>query len=101
MDVARTIKKLGAKKVTVIYRRSENEMPAETKEIEEAKQEGIEFLLQTNILSIKGNDKVEELECIKTELVTIEGETRLSPVNIEGSNFNIKTDYIIMAVVPY
>ena len=98
MDVARTINKLGAKKVTVIYRRSENEMPAETKEIEEAKQEGIELLLQTNILSIKGNDKVEELECIKTELVAIEGETRLSPVNIEGSNFNIKTDYIIMAV---
>ena len=98
MDVARTIKKLGAERVTVIYRRSENEMPAETKEIAEAKEEGIEFLLQTNILEIKGKDKVEELECIKTELVTIEGETRLSPVNIEGSNFTIKTDYIMMAV---
>lgn len=98
MDVARTIKKLGAKKVTVIYRRSENEMPAETKEIAEAKEEGIEFLLQTNILEIKGQDKVEELECIKTELIQKEGETRLSPVNIEGSNFTIKADYIMMAV---
>lgn len=98
MDVARTIKKLGANKVTVVYRRSENEMPAETKEIEEAKQEGIEFLLQTNILSIKGTNKVEEIECIKTELVQKEGETRLSPVNIEGSNFNLKTDYVMMAV---
>ena len=60
MDVARTINKLGAKKVTVVYRRSANEMPAETKEIEEAKQEGIELLLQTNILSIKGNNKVHD-----------------------------------------
>ena len=98
MDVARTINKLGAKKVTIIYRRSEKEIPAEIKEIEEAKQEGIEFLLQTNILSIKGTDKVEEIECIKTELVQKEGETRLSPVNIEGSNFNLKADFCIMAV---
>lgn len=98
MDVARTIKKLGAKKVTIIYRRSEKEMPAEIKEIEEAKQEGIEFLFQTNIISIKGTTKVEELECIKTELVNIEGERRPSPVNIDGSNFNIKADYCIMAV---
>ena len=98
MDVARTIKKLGAKKVTIIYRRSENEMPAEIKEIKEAKEEGIEFLLQTNILEIKGNNKVEELECIKTELIQKEGDTRLSPVNINGSNFTLKTDYIVMAI---
>lgn len=98
MDVARTIKKLGAKKVTVVYRRSETEMPAEKKEIEEAKHEGIEFLLQTNILEIKGNNKVEELECIKTELIQKEDETRPSPVNIEGTNFTINTNYVIMAV---
>lgn len=98
MDVARTIKKLGAKKVTIIYRRSEKEMPAEIKEIEEAKQEGIELLTQTNILSIIGKDKVEQLECIKTELIKKEGETRLSPINIEGTNFKIKADYCIMAV---
>lgn len=98
MDVARTVQKLGAKKVTIIYRRSKKEMPAEIKEIEEATQEGIEFLFQTNIISIKGTNKVEELECIKTELVTIEGEKRPSPVNIDGSNFNIKADYCIMAV---
>lgn len=98
MDVARTIKRLGANKVTIIYRRSENEMPAEEKEIKEAKQEGIEFLFQTNIISIKGTTKVEEIECIKTELISIEEDTRLSPVNIDDSNFNIKTDYCIMAV---
>ncbi len=98
MDVARTVKKLGANKVTIVYRRSEDEMPAETKEIKEAKQEGIEFLTTTNILSIKGNNKVEEIECIKTELVKKEGENRPYPVNIEGTNFNIKTDYVMMAV---
>jgi len=98
IDVARTTKKLGAKNVTVIYRRSISEMPAETKEIDEAKLEGINFLLQTNILSIKGKNKVEEIECIKTKLIQKEGETRLSPVNIEGSNFNLKADYVIMAI---
>lgn len=98
IDVARTTKKLGAKNVTVIYRRSINEMPAETKEIDEAKLEGINFLLQTNILSIKGKNKVEEIECIKTKLIQKEGETRLSPVNIEGSNFKLKADYVIMAI---
>ncbi|MDE5888416.1 MAG: FAD-dependent oxidoreductase, partial [Bacilli bacterium] len=66
MDVSRTVKKLGAEKVYVIYRRSEKEAPAETKEILEAKEEGIEFLFQTNILRILGQDKVEKIECIKT-----------------------------------
>ena len=60
-------------------------MPAEKKEIEDAKNEGIKFLFQNNIVEIKGDNKVEELELIKTELVQKEGETRLVPVNIEGS----------------
>lgn len=98
MDVSRTIKKLGAERVIIIYRRSEKEMPAERKEIEEAREEGIEFLFQNNILKILGNEKVEKIECIKTELVQKEGETRLSPVNIEGSNYYIDADYVVMAV---
>lgn len=98
MDVSRTIKRLGAKRVIIIYRRSEKEMPAEQKEILEAKEEGVEFLFQNNILKILGNQKVEKIECIKTELIQKEGETRLSPVNIEGSNYYIDTDYVIMAV---
>ena len=98
MDVSRTIKKLGAKRVIIIYRRSEKEMPAERKEIEEARQEGIEFLFQNNIIKILGDKKVEKIECIKTELVQKEGENRLSPVNIEGSNYYIDVDYVIMAV---
>ena len=98
MDTSRTIKKLGAEEVTVIYRRSEKEMPAEEKEITDAKKENINFLFQTNILKILGQDKVEKIECIKTKLVQKEGETRLSPVNVEGSNFILDIDYVIMAV---
>lgn len=98
MDAARTIKKKGAKEVIVIYRRAEEQMPAEKKEIEDAKKEGVKFLFQNNILKIFGTDKVEKIECIKTELRKKEGEDRLSPVNIEGSNYILDMDYIVMAV---
>lgn len=97
MNVARTVKKMGAKKVTVIYRRSEKQMPAEVKEIEFAKEEGIEFLFQNNIVKIIGSDSVEKIECIKTKLVKKEGESREIPVNIPNSNYEIKVDYVIMA----
>lgn len=73
-------------------------MPAEKKEIEEAKKEGINFLFQNNIVEIKGKEKCEKVELIKTKLIKKDGENRLVPVNIEGSNFEIKTDYIIMAL---
>ena len=73
-------------------------MPAEQKEIEDAKKEGINFLFQNNIVEIKGNNQVEKLELIKTKLVKKEGENRLSPVNIEGSNYEIDTDYVVMAL---
>ena len=98
MDTARTIKRLGAENVTVIYRRTEEQMPAEKKEIKEAKEEGIEFLFKTNILKIFGDEKVEKIECIKTELVQKEGEARLSPVNIENSNYFMDMDYVVMAL---
>ena len=98
MDCARTIKRLGADKVYVIYRRAEKQMPAESKEIEDAKKEGIEFLFQNNIVKILGTKKVEKIECIRTELVKKEGETREVPVNIEGSNYEMDIDYVVMAV---
>ncbi len=98
MDCARTIKRKGAKEVKVIYRRAEEQMPAERKEIEEAKKEGIQFLFQNNIVKIIGENQVEKVELIKTELVQKEGETRKVPVNIENSNYQIDIDYIIMAL---
>lgn len=98
MDASRTIKRLGAENVTVIYRRSEKEMPAEEIEIKEAKEDNVEFLFQTNILKILGNEKVNQIECIKTKLVQRQGETRKVPVNMEGSNFYLDMDYVVMAL---
>ena len=98
MDVARTIKRLGAKNVIVTYRRAREQMPAEQKEIEDAINEGIEFLFQHNIVKILGEEKVNGLEVVKTKLVKIEGENRLSPVNIKDSNYEIKADYVVMAI---
>lgn len=98
IDCARTIKKLGAKKVTIIYRREEEQMPAERKEIEEAKREGIEFVFKNNIVKIVGKKSVEKIELIKTELIKKEGEERLSPINIENSNYTIDMDYVVMTL---
>ena len=100
MDMARTVIRRGAKKVIVVYRRSREEMPAESKEIEDAMEEGVEFLFQNNIVKIIGNEKnkVSKLELIKTKLVKKEDDKRLSPVDIEGSNYEIDADICIMAL---
>ena len=98
MDCARTINRLGAKEVTVVYRRAEEQMPAEKKEIQDAKNEGVQFAFQNNIVKIIGNEKVEKVELIKTKLIQKEGESRLSPVNIENSNYQVDVDYIVMAL---
>lgn len=97
IDTSRTVKKLGANHVYVIYRRAEEQMPAEKKEIKEAKEEGIEFMFLNNIVKILGKEKVEKIECIKTELVYEEGK-RPYPVNIENSNYILDMDYVIMAI---
>lgn len=101
MDCARTIKRLGAKEVFIIYRRAQEQMPAERKEIQEAMQEGITFLFQTNVIKIIPNirqNKVEKIECIKTQLIQKEGDLRPSPVDIKDSNFLLPMDYVVMAV---
>lgn len=98
MDCARTIQRLGAQEVKVIYRRAEEQMPAEAKEIQDAKDEGVKFLFQTNIVKILGENKVEQVELIKTDLVQKEVEARKVPVNIPNSNYIIDIDYIVMAL---
>mgnify|MGYP000277856338 FL=1 len=98
IDCARTIKRLGAQAVKVIYRRSEEQMLAEVKEIQEAKNEGIEFEFQNNVVAILGQDKVEQIELIRTELVQKDGENRKVPVNVPDSNYIIDMDYVIMAI---
>lgn len=97
MDTARTINKKGAKNVFVVYRRAREQMPAEAVEVEEAMNEGIMFLFQNNIVKVVGDDKVKGIECIKTELIKVDGD-RERPVNIEGSNHFVETDYVVMAV---
>ena len=94
MDTSRTIKKFGAKEVKVVYRRAEKQMPAERKEIEDAKKEGIEFLFLTNMIKVLDG----KIECVKTQLIKKEGETREYPVNIEGSNFFMDVDFVVLAV---
>jgi len=94
MDTSRTIKRLGAKEVKVVYRRAEKQMPAESEEIEDAKKEGIEFLFLTNMVKVLDN----KIECVKTELIKREGESRDYPVNVEGSNFFMDVDFVVLAV---
>ena len=98
MDTARTVKRLGAKSVKIVYRRAKEQMPAEEKEVLDAEKEGIEILFQNNIVKINGKEKVQSVELIKTELIKKEGDTRLSPVNIKGSNYIIDADYVVMAL---
>ena len=98
MDASRTIKKKGAEKVIIVYRRAEEQMPAERKEIEDAKKEGIEFLFQTNIINILNEENKRRLECVKTKLLESENGERKYPVNIDGSNFMMNVDYVVMAL---
>ncbi len=98
MDTARTIKRLGAERVIVVYRRAKEQMPAEQREAQDAINEGIELLCQNNIVRIIGEKQVEKVELIKTELEKREGETRLFPKNIENSNYEIKADYVVLAI---
>jgi len=100
MDSARCAKRLGAKEVICVYRRSEKEMPARIEEIENAKEEGIEFKFLTSPLQIMGDEKgwVEEMECIKNKLGEPDKSGRRRPVAIEGSQFKLKIDTVICAI---
>ena len=94
-----SFKELRSHLETIFSKFSDNEIYVpESKEISDAKKEGVEFLFLNNIVKILGTNKVEKIECIKTELVQKEGETRKSPVNIENSNYILNMDYVVMAV---
>ncbi|HEX3027628.1 MAG TPA: NADPH-dependent glutamate synthase [Clostridia bacterium] len=100
MDAARCAKRLGAETVSIVYRRSEEEMPARKEEIHHAKEEGIRFHLLTSPVAIHGNEKgaAEELECIEMELSEPDASGRRAPVPIKGTNFTLKADAVIMAL---
>ena len=99
MDAVRTAKRLGAE-ATIVYRRSEKELPARVEEVHHAKEEGIDFQMLTNPTSILGNDKgwVRAINCVRMELGEPDESGRRSPVEVAGSNFEIECDVVIMAL---
>lgn len=99
MDAVRTAKRLGAD-ATIIYRRSEAELPARREEVHHAKEEGIEFRMLTNPTRVIGDDKgwVTGLSCVEMELGEPDESGRRSPVVKEGSDFTVECDVVIMAL---
>lgn len=100
MDAARSAKRLGAETVYIVYRRSEAEMPARLEEIHHAQQEGIEFKLLTNPLSIEGSGDgwVKAMKCIEMALEEPDATGRRRPVAIQGSEFELPVDNVIVAI---
>ena len=100
MDAARCAMRMGAEHVYVVYRRSEEEMPARREEIHHAKEEGIEFLFLNNPVKILGDDKgrVRAMECIKMELGEPDASGRRRPIEVPGSEFELEVDAVIMSL---
>ena len=100
MDSVRTAKRLGAELAAIVYRRSRDEMPARHEEVEHAGEEGIEFHLLTNPTRIIAdeNNWVRGLECIKMELGEPDASGRRSPIPIDGSEYVLDVDTVIMAL---
>ncbi len=99
MDAVRTAKRLGAE-ATIVYRRSEAELPARREEVHHAKEEGIEFKMLTNPTRVLGDEKgwVTALSCVEMELGEPDESGRRSPVVKEGSDFTVECDVVIMAL---
>jgi NADPH-dependent glutamate synthase beta subunit-like oxidoreductase len=99
VDAARTAHHLGASEVTIMYRRSKDEMPANAREVEEAEHEGvrIEFLVSPKRI-LGENDRVSEIEYVKTRLDEPDETGRRKAIPIEGSEFKRQTDELILAI---
>ena len=99
MDAARTALRLGAE-TTIVYRRTENELPARKEEVHHAKEEGIQFAMLTNPVEVIGDENgwVKAVKCIRMELGEPDETGRRSPVEVPGSEFEIETDTVIMSL---
>ena len=99
MDAARTSLRLGAE-TTIVYRRTENELPARKEEVHHAKEEGIQFAMLTNPVEVIGDENgwVKAVKCIRMELGEPDESGRRSPVEVPGSEFEIETDTVIMSL---
>ncbi|MFW6139103.1 MAG: FAD-dependent oxidoreductase [Spirochaetota bacterium] len=98
MDAARTCLRFGASEVTVLYRRTQKEMPAHSFEVEEAKQEGVNFRFLASPVRIEEKDGCVAVECTKMELGEPDASGRRRPVPVQGSNYVITADYMITAI---
>jgi len=100
MDSVRTGLRLGADEATIVYRRSRNEMPARIEEIHHAEQEGIKFHFLTAPIRFIGDENgwVKQMECIQMELGEPDSSGRRRPVPIEGSNFTMDVDTVVIAI---
>ncbi len=100
MDAARCALRLGAEKVYIVYRRSEAEMTARREESEHAAEEGVEFRMLVNPVRIFKDEKgfVSGMECIKMELGEPDASGRRSPVPVEGSEFTLDVDCVVMSI---
>lgn len=99
MDAARSALRLGAD-VTVVYRRTEKELPARVEEVHHAKEEGIVFRMLTNPVEVLGDERgwVRGLKCIRMELGEPDESGRRSPVPVKDSEFDIETDVVVMSL---
>ena len=100
MDAARSALRLGAEEVYIVYRRAEEQMPARVEEVHHAKEEGVIFHLLTNPVAIHGDKdgRVTSIECIKMELGEPDASGRRRPIPVEGSNYEIPVDCVVMAI---
>ncbi len=99
MDAARTAKRLGAEEVYIVYRRGEDEVPARAEEVHHAKEEGIIFKLLNNPCEIHGEDGwVKSIEVVKQELGEPDASGRRRPQPVEGSNYEIEVDTVVIAI---
>lgn len=99
MDAARTALRLGAD-TTIVYRRTENELPARREEVHHAKEEGVQFAMLTNPVEVLADERgwVRAIKCIRMELGEPDESGRRSPVEVQGSEFEIETDTVIMSL---
>jgi heterodisulfide reductase subunit A-like polyferredoxin len=99
MDAARAALRMGAKEVTIVYRRSRVEMPALPEEIVQAEEEGVKFELLTNPVKVIANGgSATGLECLRMKLGEPDASGRRRPVPVEGSNFTVEADNVIIAI---
>ncbi len=100
MDSARCALRLGAKEVKIVYRRSRREMPARAEEVENAEEEGIVFGFLTNPTRFIGNERswVKAMECVRMRLGEPDSSGRRRPIRIEGSEFTMDVDTVVVAI---